>query len=62
MQQGDNTVLSLRPGGGVRGAKLVSSAFSSSALASSDHPILRPHAVKVYSLPLFRVFEISKNI
>ncbi|KAL8149629.1 eukaryotic translation initiation factor-like [Apium graveolens] len=41
MQQGNNTLLSLRPGGGVRATKIISSAFS-----SSDHPILRPHTLK----------------
>lgn len=61
MQQGDHTALSLRPGGGVRGARIISSAFTSSALASSDHSILRPHFLKVHCLPLFRVFDIEKN-
>ncbi|XVE71661.1 hypothetical protein DITRI_Ditri10aG0169300 [Diplodiscus trichospermus] len=50
MQQGDQTVLSLRPGGG-RGSRLFSgpssSSSSSSSLAfgsfSSDLPLLRPH-------------------
>ncbi|KAL1060769.1 hypothetical protein V6Z11_1Z071500 [Gossypium hirsutum] len=50
MQQGDQTVLSLRPGGG-RGSRLFgapSSSSSSSSLAfgslSSDLPVFRPHA------------------
>ncbi|CAA7046368.1 unnamed protein product [Microthlaspi erraticum] len=47
MQQGDQTVLSLRPGGG-RGNRLFGSSSSSSALSfgslsSSDLPLLRPH-------------------
>ena len=49
MQQGDQTVLSLRPGGG-RGSRLLggsSSSSSSSSLAfgslSSDLPLFRPH-------------------
>lgn len=52
MQQGDQTVLSLRPGGG-RGGRLLggpsssSSSSSSSSLAfgslSSDLPLFRPH-------------------
>ncbi|WOH01140.1 hypothetical protein DCAR_0520521 [Daucus carota subsp. sativus] len=46
MQQGDHTLLSLRPGGGVRGSRITASAFSSSAFASSDLPILRTHASK----------------
>ncbi|KAK1399907.1 eukaryotic translation initiation factor-like [Heracleum sosnowskyi] len=52
MQQGDHTVLSLRPGGGVRGTRIISSAFSSSALASSDNSILRPHALKAREVRL----------
>ncbi|CAH2069587.1 unnamed protein product [Thlaspi arvense] len=47
MQQGDQTVLSLRPGGG-RGNRLFGSSSSSSSLSfgslsSSDLPLLRPH-------------------
>uniref|UniRef100_A0A1J3IS27 Eukaryotic translation initiation factor isoform 4G-1 n=1 Tax=Noccaea caerulescens TaxID=107243 RepID=A0A1J3IS27_NOCCA len=47
MQQGDQTVLSLRPGGG-RGNRLFGSSASSSSLSfgslsSSDLPLLRPH-------------------
>ncbi|ESQ42611.1 hypothetical protein EUTSA_v10012738mg [Eutrema salsugineum] len=47
MQQGDQTVLSLRPGGG-RGSRLFGSSSSSSSLSfgslsSSDLPLLRPH-------------------
>ncbi|XP_010545451.1 PREDICTED: eukaryotic translation initiation factor-like [Tarenaya hassleriana] len=47
MQQGDQTVLSLRPGGG-RGSRLFGSSSSASSLSfgslsSSDLPFLRPH-------------------
>ncbi|OAY46858.1 eukaryotic translation initiation factor [Manihot esculenta] len=50
MQQGDQTVLSLRPGGG-RGSRLFnprlesssSSALSSSSISFGDLPLLRPH-------------------
>ncbi|XP_065850551.1 eukaryotic translation initiation factor [Euphorbia lathyris] len=51
MQQGDQTVLSLRPGGG-RGSRLFnprlesssnSSAISSSSISFGDLPLLRPH-------------------
>lgn len=46
MQQADPTVLSLRPGGGNRGGKLIGSRFdssSSSVFASADLPVFRPH-------------------
>ncbi|KAE8682719.1 Eukaryotic translation initiation factor isoform 4G-1 [Hibiscus syriacus] len=47
MQQGDQTVLSLRPGGGRGGRLLGSSSSSSSSLSfgslSSDLPLFRPH-------------------
>lgn len=58
MQQADQTVLSLRPGGGNRsGGRLIGSRFdsssSSSAFASSDLSLLRPHggafSIKVQS-------------
>ncbi|GLT80483.1 hypothetical protein SLA2020_519210 [Shorea laevis] len=46
MQQGDPTVLSLRPGGG-RGSRLLAPSSSSSSLSfgslSSDLPLFRPH-------------------
>lgn len=47
MQQGDQSVLSLRPGGG-RGNRIFGSSSSSSSisfgsLSSSDLPLLRPH-------------------
>lgn len=44
MQQGDQTVLSLRPGGGRGGSRLLgSSTFSFGSISSSDLPLLRPH-------------------
>ncbi|KAH6779366.1 MIF4G domain-containing protein / MA3 domain-containing protein [Perilla frutescens var. hirtella] len=42
--QADQTVLSLRPGGGTRGgSRVFGPRFDSSAAASSDLPLLRPH-------------------
>ncbi|CAH1449256.1 unnamed protein product [Lactuca virosa] len=40
--QADQTVISLRPGGGNRG-RTIGPRFDSSAFGSLDHPILRPH-------------------
>ncbi|KAL1548931.1 Eukaryotic translation initiation factor isoform 4G-1 [Salvia divinorum] len=41
--QADQTVLSLRPGGGTRGGSRVFGTRFDSSAASSDHPLLRPH-------------------
>lgn len=60
MQQGDKSVLSLRPGGG-RGNRIFGSSSSSSSisfgsLSSSDLPLLRPHgaAPSSSSFPSFK--------
>lgn len=62
MQQADPTVLSLRPGGGNRGGKLIGSRFdssSSSVFASADLPVFRPHggafSIKVQSFLYKRI-------
>ncbi|XP_057415567.1 eukaryotic translation initiation factor [Lotus japonicus] len=51
MQQGDQTVLSLRPGGG-RGTRLLAPRFDSSSASSADLPLLRPHGA---ALPNFSI-------
>ena len=45
MQQADQTVISLRPGGGggPRGTRFLASRFDSSSSSSSDAQPLRPH-------------------
>jgi len=60
MQQGDQTVLSLRPGGG-RGSRLFnprleqSSSSTSSSISFGDLPLLRPHG----GATSFKVFIIT---
>ena len=44
MQQGDPTVLSLRPGGGRGGGSRLFAHSSSSSSLSADLPLSRPHA------------------
>ncbi|KZV33993.1 eukaryotic translation initiation factor isoform 4G-1 [Dorcoceras hygrometricum] len=57
--QSDQSVLSLRPGGGSRsGGRVLGSRFDSSTAANSDLPLLRPHgATPATSLPLFKTGE-----
>lgn len=64
MQQGDQTVLSLRPGGG-RGSRLFnprlessSSALSSSSIAFGDLPLLRPHGGAPLKVVFFYDFSL----
>lgn len=69
MQQGDQTALNLRPGGG-RGSRLLgprfessssaSSAFAFGSLSSSDLPLLRPHGGVPPSALLLKVYEDIK--
>ena len=63
--QADQTVLSLRPGGGggnrgsrILGSRFESSAFGSSSVSSSDLPVLRPHGGVLASLSI-RVDSLS---
>lgn len=55
--QADQTVLSLRPGGGTRGgSRITGPRFDSSAAANSDLTLLRPHGGSAASsLPSFKV-------
>lgn len=55
--QADQTVLSLRPGGGNRGGNRVfGPRFDLSSAANSDLPLLRPHGgVSGSSIPSFKV-------
>ncbi|KAI3446726.1 hypothetical protein Pfo_003391 [Paulownia fortunei] len=57
--QADQTVLSLRPGGGTRGgSRVFGPRFDSSAAANSDLPLLRPHGgAAAFSLPSFKTGE-----
>ncbi|KAH6819235.1 MIF4G domain-containing protein / MA3 domain-containing protein [Perilla frutescens var. frutescens] len=57
--QADQTVLSLRPGGGTRsGSRVFGPRFDSSAAANSDLPVLRPHGGgAASSLPSFKTGE-----
>ncbi|XP_057767205.1 eukaryotic translation initiation factor-like [Salvia miltiorrhiza] len=56
--QADQTVLSLRPGGGTRGgSRVFGPRFDSSAAANSDLPLLRPHGGAASSLPSFKTGE-----
>ncbi|KAG6430831.1 hypothetical protein SASPL_108904 [Salvia splendens] len=58
--QADQTVLSLRPGGGTRGgSRVFGSRFDSSA-TSSDRPLLHPHAAS--SLTSLKVISIPDDI
>ncbi|RZS13306.1 hypothetical protein BHM03_00044867 [Ensete ventricosum] len=43
VMQSDRTEISLRPGGGNRGSRILASRFDSAAGGSSDLPALRPH-------------------
>ncbi|GER46973.1 eukaryotic translation initiation factor iso4G [Striga asiatica] len=55
--QADQTVLSLRPGGGARGGRVIGPRFDSPS-ANSDLPLLRPHGgATVSSLPSFKTGE-----
>ncbi|KAK4481658.1 hypothetical protein RD792_012565 [Penstemon davidsonii] len=64
--QADQTVLSLRPGGGGTrgGSRVFGQRFdSSAAAANSDLPLLRPHGgSSVLSLPSFTVVNIPEDI
>ncbi|CAI9779672.1 unnamed protein product [Fraxinus pennsylvanica] len=56
--QADQTVLSLRPGGGSRGGnRFLGSRFDSSSAANTDLPLLRPHGGGASSLPSFKTGE-----
>ncbi|XP_073289610.1 eukaryotic translation initiation factor-like [Primulina huaijiensis] len=57
--QSDQSVLSLRPGGGTRsGSRVFGPRFDSSTAANSDLPLLRPHGgTLATSLPLFKTGE-----
>ncbi|CAA0814700.1 Eukaryotic translation initiation factor isoform 4G-1 [Striga hermonthica] len=56
--QADQTVLSLRPGGGARGGRVTGPRFDSTGAANSDLPLLRPHGgAAASSLPAFKTGE-----
>ncbi|CAI9779671.1 unnamed protein product [Fraxinus pennsylvanica] len=56
--QADQTVLSLRPGGGSRGgSRFLGSRFDSSSAAFTDLQLLRPHGGGASSLPSFKTGE-----
>lgn len=57
VMQADQTVLSLRPGGGTRGGtRVFGPRFDSAAAPNSDLPLLRPHGGgAASSLPSFKV-------
>ncbi|KAK6126961.1 hypothetical protein DH2020_039298 [Rehmannia glutinosa] len=56
--QADQTVLSLRPGGGTRGGSRVFGPRFDSSAANSDLPLLRPHGgAAASSLPSFKTGE-----
>ncbi|KAK6156627.1 hypothetical protein DH2020_010875 [Rehmannia glutinosa] len=59
VMQADQTVLSLRPGGGARGGSRISGPrFDSTAAGNSDLTLLRPHGgAAVSSLPSFKTGE-----
>ncbi|GER39518.1 eukaryotic translation initiation factor iso4G [Striga asiatica] len=56
--QADQTVLSLRPGGGARGGRVTGPRFDSTGAANSDLPLLRPHGgAAASSLSAFKTGE-----